>query len=53
MSEPVQKANPLRIGLMAVGGGIILLAALGAFSVYAVWGVLAGVLLLILAAIAK
>jgi DNA-directed RNA polymerase subunit RPC12/RpoP len=43
----------LRIILMAIGGAIILFAALGAFGDYMIWGVLGGVLLLILAAIAK
>lgn len=53
MSNPQSNANPLRILIMAAGGGVILFAALGAFGGYAVWGVLGGILLLILAAIAK
>lgn len=53
MSEQKPKSNPLRIVLMAIGAAIILFAALGAFGEYLIWGVLGGMLLLILAAIAK
>ena len=43
----------LRIVIMSFGGGMILLSSLGAFDDYGFWTVLAGVLLLLLAAIAK
>lgn len=43
----------LRILLMSAGGGVILIAAIGGFGGYAVWGLIGGVLLVLLAAIAK
>lgn len=45
--------NPLRIILMSAGGGVILVAALGGFGSAAIWAVMGGVLLVILAAFAK
>jgi hypothetical protein len=51
--EPKKSISPLRIVLMACGAGATFLAILGAFNGYALWVIIGGVLLLLLAAIAK
>lgn len=53
ISKPKGGTSVLRIVLMATGAGALLLAALGAFEGYGLWVIIGGVLLILLAAIAK
>jgi len=52
-SKPKSGISVLRIVLMACGAGAVFIAMLGAFNGYSLWVIIGGVLLILLAAIAK